>query len=533
MADDADARGDDTHGAGGTNAPPPASATLGEVNINLLEPLERAAGAGDATLTGALLAAGTMVPIGANAAEERPLRRTILHWAAFGGSSDVVRAVLRAIEESGIAAAGENEIAAISGGNSCPAEGATSFAANGATAEALKASCLSKPGGTDGTRPLHLAAEGGHVAVAVALIQHGASIDPVDEDGRIPLTISLDLGHDEMALELVRRGRRNVNLPISLPEETALHYAAWRGCLPVVELLLSKGASVNAIDITRSKPFMSAAMSGPNAGKVIKALLAAGANVHEPSGFGDTALFHAVKFSDHPGPAIRALIARGVEPHEPCSSGFSAVQEAALDNNVDALSVLLELGVDPDTRFKLDDEEYGGASLLDLAARRLSVGAVELLLSAGANDGITATGLDPVLIELGQYAPGTSVPADDVGIWADQVTPLLTKAEYERRSAAILPMLARAKFFRKGWLAVLRARCDAGKRLTDTGWDGSGPPQARKITTSEATSIADGNCCAFVGSAVAAMDDRVWHGACVWLAMVPDEEIFRMVVDWL
>lgn len=202
-----------------------------------------------------------------------------------------------------------------------------------------------------------------------------------------------------------------------------------------------------------------------------------------------------------------------------------------------------QLGVDPDTRYRLDDEECGVASLLSLAARRLSVGAVELLLSAGANDGITATGLPHVLIELGQYDPETTVPVDDIGEWADQVTPTLSKAEHERRAAAILSMLARAKFFRKDWLSVVRARGDTGASLTGAGSDNGGPPQVRRktapraespLSSSSAAAAMDRNGVASNGDGVVTVaHDSVWYQACVWVAMVPDEEIFRMVVDWL
>lgn len=457
-----------------------------------------------------------------NAAQGRPLRRIVLHWAALGGNPAVVRDVLRAVAEDGIAAAG--------GGNGVDAEhvGAVENTANDARAEALEAFSLSKPGGPDGTTPLHLAAEGGHTSVAVTLLRFGARIGPVDALERIPLTICLDKGHDEMALELVRRSRRNVNIPVGPPDDPALHYAALKGCLPVVELLLAKGASINVPTHFYETPLHPAATCGPNAGKVINRLLAAGFKVDVDDVHHTTPLFHAVKYSDHhPGPAIRALMAAGANPHDPCS-GFSPVQQAALDDKVDALSVLLELGVDPDTRYRLDDKECGGASLLSLAARRLSVGAVELLLSAGANDGITATGLPHVLIELGQYDTETTVPADDIGEWADQVTPTLSKAEYERRAAAILSMLARAKFFRKDWLSVVRARGDTGASLTGAGSDNGGPPQVRRKTAPRAESPSSSSSAAAAAAAmdrngvasngdgvVAVAHDSVWYQACV------------------
>lgn len=69
-----------------------------------------------------------------------------------------------------------------------------------------------------------------------------------------------------MALEVLWWGRPHDDTSLSPHDEAVLHYAAWRGCLPVVELLLSEGASVNAIDAnTGETPLLLAAVSGPNA----------------------------------------------------------------------------------------------------------------------------------------------------------------------------------------------------------------------------------------------------------------------------
>eukprot|EP00903_Cladosiphon_okamuranus_P011025 g10413.t1 len=527
MAEDAQVSG--AAGAGDTNAPALASKTLGGVDIDLLEPLERAVGAGDADATAALLPVGATVSPDAIAAEDRPLRRNVLHWAALGGNPDVVMRVLRAVVASHVDEVGEGE---------CIAEFA--FVSHHTTADALKVTSLSEGGGPDGRTPLHLAVEGGHVAVADVLLAHGASIFAQDGHGQTPLTLSFDKNNDEMALGLVRQCLRFCTLPPPA-KEVMLQLAAWRGCLPVVKLLLREGVSTSASDVTAETPLMAAALSCRNTGKVIKRLLAAGADVDESDSENQTALFFAVKYSDHhPGRAIRALMAGGADPHLPGARGFSAVQQAALDNNVGALFVFFDLGVDPDTRHRLDHEEYGGASLLDLAARTLSVGAVKVLLSAGANDGIAATAREPLSTCGGQRPPKTTVPADVVGLWADRVTPALPKAKRDKRSAAILSLLARAKFFRKDWLSVLRARCDVGAEtsLTGVGSSGEGPSKAQPKATpgarssSSAATAMDGDC-ASSGDGVVGEDNSVWCGACAWLAMVPDEDIFRNVVDWL
>lgn len=57
---------------------------LGGVDTELLQPLELAAGKGDLVSTKALLAAGATVAFGRTDACDRPLNRTILHWATVG-----------------------------------------------------------------------------------------------------------------------------------------------------------------------------------------------------------------------------------------------------------------------------------------------------------------------------------------------------------------------------------------------------------------------------------------------------------------
>lgn len=68
----------------GTKMAGTAEETLGGVAIELLGPLERAAGSGDAQAMTALLGSSAVGAVDHNAAESRPLRRTILHCRVAG-----------------------------------------------------------------------------------------------------------------------------------------------------------------------------------------------------------------------------------------------------------------------------------------------------------------------------------------------------------------------------------------------------------------------------------------------------------------
>ena len=513
-------------------APAGPGKALDGVDVQLLEPLERAVGAGDADVTAMLLASGTQVLLGIGAAHGRPLRRTVLHWAAFGGNPDVVEAVLEAVASRGVAAA----------------DGANVDAADAAKSDALEARCLSGTGGLRGTTPLHLAAKHGHVAAAIVLLEAGAPDTYVDELDQPPLALAVTAGHDDMVAELLKRGSLHVDDTLHLYRSTAVHLAAKRGHLGMVEMFLREGADVNVREGLDETPLHYAVRRGPNAEAITVALLAAGAEVNWTDDIGDSAIWMTSDVA-----VRRALFVGGADLHEDRGNGRpSAVEEAMQANNVEELSLFLELGLDPNHRgpfnkpFKApprfdtpeywDDDRvirhyrrpYGGASLLHRAARCLSAVAVELLLAAGAREDI------PALRDVRQEnAPEIStLPMDVIGV-VKEMTP-----ELQRRADAIRSMLAGAHLYRKGWLSVLRARFDAGESLTGSdgtgeavrggaGSDGvEGPlPQRQKK--------AGGGSSSTIGGVEIAVEDEAWYGAALWIARVPGPEVFRIITEYL
>ncbi len=98
-------------------------------------------------------------------------------------------------------------------------------------------------GGT--STALHVAAQKGHLGVARMLLDHGAQIDAQLTDGRTPLMEAISNGRTETARLLVTRGAR-LDLTWTPRKLTALILAAHEGNVGLVELLIAKGAHVNA-----------------------------------------------------------------------------------------------------------------------------------------------------------------------------------------------------------------------------------------------------------------------------------------------
>src|SRR5688572_2247909 len=140
-----------------------------------------------------------------------------------------------------------------------------------------------------------------------------------------------------------------------------------------VKAALDKGADVNGRNWLGFTPLMWAAMKGDN--QIVDLLLARGADINASSLYGSPTTAAALGRNGKTGVH---LIGKGAAPHGKRVDGASILMLAAAGNQLELLSKLLAKKVDPNQR------DESGATALIFSARFGSVAAMQKLLAAGA-----------------------------------------------------------------------------------------------------------------------------------------------------
>eukprot|EP00903_Cladosiphon_okamuranus_P019473 g17907.t1 len=234
------------------------------------------------------------------------------------------------------------------------------------------------PRGPDGDTLLHCAAKGGSERVVTALLQAGSFPDvnqPVlTENRETPLHIAAKHGHSGAAAALIGAGA-NVDCR-DRNGWTPLHLASRFGQIEVVIGLLRKGADRDAEDVNGYRPLHYATMWSHTT--TILALIKAGAELESATRVdGNRPIHIAARYASTI--TVRELLRQGAEKDAQNFRGFTALHAAAASNKVGALSLLLQAGakVNPPSRDQ-------GLTPLHLAARRGAVDACSALLQGGA-----------------------------------------------------------------------------------------------------------------------------------------------------
>ena len=203
----------------------------------------------------------------------------------------------------------------------------------------------------DDVTPLIVAAQGGHVECASALLDAGADATLVDAEGRTALTLAIKGNYGELAIALVKAGA-DANMVVT-DEEGVVHNLLFDAIMveneEFAKVLIEKGADLYHKDTKQVSTLLQASHRGLT--EVVQLLL----NAHASRGNGGTFLDDA---SDE---GVTPLIAASSEGHDM------------------VVSLLLKAGANVNAKDK------DGTCALMAAAARGHLPIVKILITNGAN----------------------------------------------------------------------------------------------------------------------------------------------------
>ena len=143
--------------------------------------------------------------------------------------------------------------------------------------------------------PLMLdAAEAGDIKRLKSTLGYVRNINFVDDIGVTALHHAASRGYNDIVQLLLTRGASIEAMDII--NDTPLHYAAWHGNTSTVELLLSKGASIEAVNKDSNTPLHYVAMGGHTS--IVELLLSNGASIEATNKDNNTPLQLARRFGE-------------------------------------------------------------------------------------------------------------------------------------------------------------------------------------------------------------------------------------------
>ncbi|MCJ1306899.1 hypothetical protein MMC25_000543 [Agyrium rufum] len=194
-----------------------------------------------------------------------------------------------------------------------------------------------------------------------------------DNKGQTLLSIAAEKRYEKVVQLLLEKGA-DVNAQ-DARGRTPLWRAAWKGHEKVVQLLLEKGADANAQDADGRTPLCQTASNGHE--KVVQLLLEKGADVNVPDARGRIPLWRAV-WEGHEK-MVQLLLEKGADVNAQDADGRTPLWQAASNGHEKVVQLLLEKGAD------VNAQDADRRTLLCQAVSNGHEKVVQLLLEKGAN----------------------------------------------------------------------------------------------------------------------------------------------------
>lgn len=262
-------------------------------------------------------------------------------------------------------------------------------------------------------RPIHQAAQNGHLKMVQFLLERNVIVDAVEEDGATALWLACQEGYTEIVKLLLDAGA-NPSAETVQSGCRPLHQACQNGHLETVKLLVSRGVSIDYGGKKGATGLWLACQQGHT--EIVRYLMELGANTNVRSVKSGRAPLHQACQNGHDAVVWLLLRSFNVEIDVAEEDGVTPLWLACQQGHTEIVKRLLELGANPDATsiqsrrstlhqasqngneeivslllekgVNVDFGEEDGATPLWLAAQQGYTNILNLFLSKGANPNV-------------------------------------------------------------------------------------------------------------------------------------------------